>query len=190
MPLKDGRLLNSKDFELMKRISEGDENAFKELFEETHKKVYSYLFRLFKDKNLTEDTLVDTYTEVWRNSGHFRGEARLLTWIIGIARNLAMNKFKELKFHECIDDLPNILTYSFSPETEITEKRALIKEALSKLSIKHREVLDLVFFQEMTYKEVSKILKIPVNTVKTRVFYAKEELKNILKKMGVRENEI
>jgi RNA polymerase sigma-70 factor (ECF subfamily) len=55
--------------------------------------------------------------------------------------------------------------------------RELIQKAMMNLSLKHREVLNLVFFQEMTYKEVSLILKIPVNTVKTRVFYAKEELK-------------
>ncbi len=56
--------------------------------------------------------------------------------------------------------------------------------------MKHREVLDLVFFQEMIYKEVSGILKIPVNTVKTRVFYAKEELRKILDRMGLKKNEI
>lgn len=180
-------MLNGKDFELMKRISKGDEHAFKELFEETHKKVYFYLFRLFKDKNLAEDILIDTYTEAWRNARNFRGESRLLTWIIGIARNLAMNRFKKTHYFERIDDFPDIPDQKNSQEIGIGN---VIQKAIEELSLKHREVLDLVFFQEMTYKEVSELLKIPVNTVKTRVFYAKKELKNILEKMGVRKNEI
>ncbi len=183
-------MLRERDFELIKKLSEGDQIAFKELYEETYEKVYFYLFRLFKEKSLAEDVIVETYTEVWINAKNFRGEARLLTWIIGIARNIAMNKLKKLQFHESIDNFPDIPDKRNYPETELNGNKELIQKAMMMLSLKHREVLDLVFFQEMTYKEVSVILQIPVNTVKTRVFYAKEELKKIISRMGVRKDEI
>jgi len=183
-------VLRERDFELIKRVSEGDQSAFKELYDETYKKVYFYLFRLFKEKSLVEDVIVETYTEVWINAKNFRGNAGLLTWIIGISRNIAMNKLKKLQSHESIDNFPDIPDKITSSETELNGNRELIQKAMMNLSLKHREVLDLVFFQEMTYKEVSLILKIPVNTVKTRVFYAKEELKKIISRMGVRKDEI
>lgn len=183
-------MLKEKDFELMKRISEGDESAFKELFEGTHRKVYFYLFRLFHEKSMAEDLVIETYSEVWINAMSFKRESRVITWIIGIARNLAMNKFKSLHSNERIDDYPDIPEPKDSSGSQFNGKKELINQAMKKLSFKHREVLDLVFFQEMTYKEVSEILKIPINTVKTRVFYAKKELRGILNKMGVKKDDI
>ena len=70
------------------------------------------------------------------------------------------------------------------------DKKVMIKNGLSKISVKHQEILDLVFFHEMNYQEVSEVLNISINTVKTRVFYAKDALKKAFKKMGVKKNEL
>lgn len=178
-----------KDIELLKRISKGDEESFRQLYELTHKEVYFFLFRLFHDKDAAEDTLIETFTEVWKSAKNFKGKARILTWIIGIAKNLAMNKLKKDRTHESIDDFPNI-SNSANPTAESFERQRLLKEAMSSLSVKHREVLDLVFYHEMTYQEVSEVLNAPLNTVKTRVFYAKEALRKTLSHMGVKRDDI
>ncbi len=81
-----------KSVELLEKVSEGDEEAFRQLYDLTHKKVYFYLYRLFKVKESAEDALVETYTEVWRGAKSFKGKSLVTTWIMGIARHLAMNE--------------------------------------------------------------------------------------------------
>jgi RNA polymerase sigma-70 factor (ECF subfamily) len=181
--------LAGQDLELMRRISGGDEEAFRELYDLTHKKVYFYLYRLVHGKQTAEDILVETYTEVWRSAKKFRGHSKATTWIMGIARNLAMNELGKFRRHDNIDDFPN-LSNGVMPDPEPMDRQRLLKEAMIKLPTKHREILDLVFFHDMTYPEVSQMLDIPVNTVKTRVFYAKETLKNALSSMGVKKDDL
>ena len=134
--------------------------------------------------------MVDTYAEVWKSASKFRGDSRLSTWIIGIARHLALKEFgkKKLSTNSLEDYAHAIPATTTTIDTFI--KRDLLVKAMDKLSNDHREILDLVFFHEMSYKEISKILGIPVNTVKTRVFYAKENLKNILERMGIDKNDV
>jgi RNA polymerase sigma-70 factor, ECF subfamily len=183
-PLMNNGSFIDREVELLRKISQGDEEAFNVLYQLTHKKVYSYLYRLLQGRSMVEDVLVETYAEVWRGAQKFKGYSRAVTWILGIARNLAMNELRKLKYHEDIDDFLE-LSNGKEPDAEVSDRRELLNKAMASLSIKQREVLDLVFFQEMNYREVSEILHIPVNTVKTRVFYAKELLRGALKAMGV-----
>lgn len=178
-----------QNIELLARVSRGDQGAFRELYDQTHKKVYVYLYRLVHGKEMAEDILVETYTEVWRCASKFKGNSRVTTWILGIARNLAMNKLGKLRKHEDIEDFSNLST-GVIPNAEPMERKRVLKEAMCQLSLKHREILDLVFFHEMTYPEISQMLNIPVNTVKTRVFYAKETLRNVLSRMGVKRDDL
>ena len=178
-----------EDLDLLKRISAGDEEAFRQLYDLTHQKVYVYLYRLVHGKQMAEDIMMETYTEVWRCAKKFKGNSRATTWILGIARNLAMNELGKFKRHDNIDDFPN-LSDGVIPDLEPMDRQRRLKEAMIKIPLKHREILDLVFFHEMTYPEVSQMLDIPVNTVKTRVFYAKETLKNALSGMGVKKNDL
>jgi RNA polymerase sigma-70 factor (ECF subfamily) len=184
----EGALL-AQDIELLKRVSKGDEEAFRQLYDLTHRKVYFYLYRLVHGRQMAEDILVETYTEVWRNASKFKGKSRAGTWIIGIARNLAMNQLRKVKVHEDIDLIKNLSNGS-QPNGRPFDRKRVIKKALLTLSTKHQEVLDLVFFHGLTYQEVSEILGIPINTVKTRVFYAKESLKQCLNQLGVKRDDL
>lgn len=186
--MSDG-LFSGQHTELLKRISDGDEEAFRELYDLTHKRVYFYLYRLVHGKQMAEDVLVEAYSEVWRCAKKFKGNSAVTTWMMGIARNLAMNELGKVKRYDHIEDFPN-LSDGVIPDPEPMDRRRLLKEAMIKLPIKHREILDLVFFHEMTYPEVSQVLNIPVNTVKTRVFYAKGALRNALDQMGVKKGDV
>ncbi|MFQ5901989.1 MAG: RNA polymerase sigma factor, partial [Thermodesulfobacteriota bacterium] len=145
--------------------------------------------RLLQGREEAEDVLVETYSEVWRGAKRFMGNARVTTWIIGIARNLAMNTWRKVKTHDSIEDHPHLSSRTVS-DAEPFDRQRLIDKAMAGLSTKHREVLDLVFLQEFNYQEVSEVLNIPVNTVKTRVFYAKGAIKETLSRMGVRRDDI
>jgi RNA polymerase sigma-70 factor (ECF subfamily) len=158
------------------------------LYDLIHKKVYFYLFRLLKDKESAEDVMVETFTEVWKCADKYKGMSQARTWVFGIARNLAMNAMRKDKVHDDIDDYPQLSdNRALNSEVirEASDRRRVIMSALARISSKHREVLDLVFFHEMKYQEISKVLDIPLTTVKTRVFYAKDALKIKLSDMGV-----
>jgi RNA polymerase sigma-70 factor, ECF subfamily len=175
---------------LIKHTAKGEEESFKQLYELTHKKVFQYLYRLLKNQHTAEDLLIEAYTEVWKTANKFRGEAKVLTWIIGIARNVAMNemrknKMPEIELDEGISSQPAQFTDCVGSQTT-----QILRDALNKLSLNHREALDLVFLQGMQYEEISHVMNIPVNTVKTRVFYAKERLKDVFGMMGVAKDDL
>lgn len=189
LPLINRKASKDREFKLILGASQGDEDAFRELYDITHKKIYFYMYRLLKDRETAEDIMVETYTEVWRGAKNFRGDSRVTTWIMSIARNLAMNHFKKVKNHDNIDDFTN-LSIDPEPDSERLDRNKVLKKAMSVLSDKHREVLDMVFFHDMNYQEVSEILDIPVSTVKTRAFYAKDGLRHVLNHMGVSRDDI
>ena len=181
---EDGLLLFIKD------VSREDERAFKQLYDYTHQKTFQYLFRLTGNRELAEDLLIETYTEIWKSAGKFQGRSKVHTWIIGIARNLAMNEFrknniKEFELDEEMPCLPNQFACSSA-----CERSTILEKALDLLPRKHREVLDCVFLQEMGYEDISHIMGIPVSTVKTRVFYAKEKLRTVFGSMGIKKDDL
>ena len=186
----DREISEKPECKLLKKVSRGDEEAFNNLYNLTHKKVFFYLYRFFQDREKAEDLLIDTFTAVWTGAGNYKGRSQVTTWIFGIARNLAMNELRKMRFHENIDDHDNISDIDDIPDLGQFDRKRIIQDAMLRISFKHREVLDLVFFHEMHYQEISEILRVSVNTVKTRVFYAKEAVKTALAQAGVGSDDL
>ncbi len=175
---------------LMSNVSKKDETAFQQLYELTYKRVFQYIYRLTNNQETAEDLLIDTYTEVWKSSEKFQYRSKVLTWVTGIARNLAMNEFRKGKIKTCeVDEGISHPPDQFDNHGE-SETTQILQEALNLLPLKHREVLDLVFLQDMRYEEISQVMNIPVNTVKTRVFHAKDKLQKILTRMKVKKDDL
>jgi RNA polymerase sigma-70 factor (ECF subfamily) len=179
----------TRERELFRRVVDGDEDAFRKLYDQIHKKVFYYLHRLLREQEAAEDIMVETFTEAWRCAGKYRGDSSVRTWIFGIARNLAMNEMRRRKIHMSLEEHPH-LTDGGMPDMAAYDRKKVIKDSLSRISDKHREVLDLVFFHEMNYQEVSEVLGIPVNTVKTRVFHAKDAMRRTMAAAGVNGNDL
>ena len=175
---------------LLDGVAKKNEKEFAQLYMITQKRVFHYLFRLTKSYETAEDLLMETYTEVWKSAKKFRSDSKVLTWMIGIARNLAMNEIRKNKKLE--SELAEDLGYPSEQlsHSERTEKLQILQEALNRLSFEHRETLDLVFLQGMGYEDIAQIIHIPVNTVKTRVFYAKEKLRTIITRMGIEKDDL
>ncbi len=168
---------------LLKKTAKKDRDAFQALYEGTNRQILVYLYRFVQDQNSVEDILVEVYTEVWKNSARFRQQSKVLTWMIGIARNLALKESRKRKYHDDIDTHLEIAGKEV--DFDNTNRKEILTRALNCLSPKHREVLDLAFYQELPYLEIAQLLSIPESTVKSRIFYAKADLKKILEKMGV-----
>ncbi|MFP7753084.1 sigma-70 family RNA polymerase sigma factor [Thermodesulfobacteriota bacterium B35] len=173
---------------LLLRTAGGDRRAFQDLYEATHHRLTVYLYRLLRDRSRIEDILVETYTEVWRCSTRFRQQSAVMTWMIGIARNIALRDLNRTTYHDPIDDHPELA--SPGPDHCALDRKEILNRALGHLSAKHREILDLAFYQDLPYREIAGLIGIPENTVKSRVFHAKASLARVLKRMGIRQDDL
>lgn len=164
--------------ELIRRIAKGEERALKELIKLMQGRIYAYCLSLLLCAEDAEEITSEVFYQVWRSAKEFKGQSKATTWLFGIARNLCMNRLrkKRMQFLELMEG-----DAVYHPEEEETDyDPEAVKRALEKLSPIHREVLYLAFYEEMSYSEIAKLLGIPENTVKTRVFHAKKKLKELL----------
>ena len=176
---------DAEDRALLARVGAGDRRAFDVLYTRHERRVYRYLLTLIADPHAAEDVLVEVMTIVWRDAAKFAGGSRATTWMLGIARHRALDarRSKARTSRDApLEDVAEPASEADGPQ-EIMHRdlqAAEVKRALAELSTEHREVLQLAFFEELGYEEIAALLGIPENTVKTRVYYAKRQLKTHL----------
>ncbi len=180
--------------DLLAAVAMGRQSAFERLYGLYEKRVYQYVYTLVYDAALAEEIVGDTMLAVWRGAGTFTGTSRVSTWIFGIARHKALDAIRRASRHRQREveldgaaDMPN--PHDRPDEGVVRDELAAVTQrALAALSREHQEMLRLVFYEELPYEEISSLLRIPVNTVKTRVYYAKQRLKEQLERMGQKES--
>jgi RNA polymerase sigma-70 factor (ECF subfamily) len=177
------------DSDLLAAMAGSDASAFERLYQLYEKRVYQYVRTLINDPTLAEEVVVDTMMAVWRGAGSFSRSSRASTWIFGIARHKALDALRRAGRHHhdvALDEALELPNAQESPAESVNRKQvtSLTQQALRTLSREHQEVLRLVFYEELPYEEVAVLLSIPTNTVKTRVYYAKQRLKHQLKQFG------
>jgi RNA polymerase sigma-70 factor (ECF subfamily) len=172
---------------LLQGVVAHQETAFTRLYGLTSDRVAAYLCRLLRDQDIVEDLVIDTYVELWRNAHKFDGRSAVSTWILGIARNLAMNWLKRRKTYVSLDDVE---TPADEQPPDDDSDRRVVSAGLAALPVHHREILALALLRELSYEEIGALLSIPVNTVKSRVFYAKAALRERLQAMGITQGDV
>lgn len=178
--------------DLLAAVAGNDATAFERLYQLYEKRVYQYVCTLVYDPALAEEVVVDSMMAVWRGAGSFSRSSRVSTWIFGIARHKALDALRRTGRHHrdvALDEALELPNAQESPVESIDRKQvtSLTQQALRTLSPEHQEVLRLVFYEELPYDEIAVLLSIPTNTVKTRVYYAKQRLKHQLKQLGRHE---
>jgi RNA polymerase sigma-70 factor (ECF subfamily) len=175
------------DAVLIGRIAADDRNAMHVLFARHQTAVYRFVLRRVRDQALAEDVTSEVFLDVWRQAGRFEGRAKVSTWILAIARNKAAAALRTPCRTEPDDGLEEIEGHDLDALTtlQIQDRSTIIRKCLSRLSTEHREIIDLVYYQEQPVHAVAQILAIPDNTVKTRMFYARRRLAIELEKCGV-----
>jgi RNA polymerase sigma-70 factor, ECF subfamily len=167
------------DETLVERIAAGDGLAMQVLFVRHRMPVYRWLLRFVTDQTLAEDLLSEAFLAVWRQAGRFEGRSSFSTWLLSIARFKALSAWRrrtEAELDEKIE--ATVADPSNDPEAVLqeNERSELLRQALTRLSLEHREVIDLVYYHEKSVEECAQILGIPAATVKTRMFYARKKL--------------
>jgi RNA polymerase sigma-70 factor (ECF subfamily) len=181
------------DSDLIKACVPNNEEAFAILYQRYEKRVFQYLMTIMNEANLAEETLVEVMLALWKGLNSFQGQSKVSTWIFGIAHHKAVDALRKVTSQQRgrmpLEDIVENTESNENPLNEAQHKRmaALTNQGLMTLSPDHREILHMAFYEELSYSEIAALLDIPVNTVKTRVHYAKQQLKKSLLRQGVTE---
>jgi len=178
----------TSDEALIGRIASGDKVAMQVLFARHHVRVYRFVLRLVRDQTKAEDLISEVFLDVWRQAGKFEARSAVSTWLLAIARYKALSALRCRPDEELDDEAAAAIEDpGDDPETALTkkDKGEILRKCLTALSPEHREIIDLVYYHEKSVEEVAEIVDIPENTVKTRMFYARKRLAELLKAAGI-----
>jgi len=181
---------NRSDSELLAAVAAANMAAFERLYRLYERRVYQYAYSVCRDATAAEEVAVDTMTAVWHGAAGFTGRSRVSTWILGIARHKALDAVRKgarQSENSTLEEAAQVAEPGQGPAETVASGQAgrLTRLAISALSQEHQEILHLVFYEELPYKEIGALLGIPMNTVKTRVYYAKQQLKQHIRRLAV-----
>lgn len=166
---------------LVARCAERDEKALVQLHELLARRIYAFAFHRLRDEQDAETVVVDTLHEVWKSAERFRGDSLVTTWVLGIARFKGLQlRDREPPDHDDIDDHAD----SLAADTEDGEaalsrwqQAQQVRNCMERLSAAHRECMQLVYYEGMGLAEVALVQHVPENTVKTRLFHARNSMR-------------
>ncbi len=177
----NGTSTREQDCNLVARLVAGDEDALRDLYGIYGQRLYAYALRLTSDRATAEDVIQDTLVIVWRTASQFRGDGRLLAWLLGIVHHRAMKALRQAaKPIEPLEE--NFAAAGPSPEeqAQTLETTLWVRQGLQGLSADHRAVLELVFYQGLSLNEIAEICRCSLGTVKSRLSYARKHLRGVL----------
>src|SRR5229473_2567231 len=158
----------SEDEMLVRQIAIGDQLAMRSLFARHQTPLYRWLLRLVRDESLAEDLLSDVFLDVWRQAAAFE----------------ALSSRRRRTDRALDDETASALADSADDPEIVLQKKdqdELLRRSLAGLSPEHGEVIDLVYYHDKSVKEVAEIVGIGEATVKTRMFYARKKLAEMVK---------
>jgi RNA polymerase sigma-70 factor (ECF subfamily) len=184
----DRREAPLSDETLIKQIADGNKLAMRALFARHQVRVYRFALRIVRDTALADDVVSEVFIDAWQHAGRYEGRSTVSTWLLGITRHKALTAANR-RPTEAIDSetAMNVIDPANSPEAELGHKDtgAVIRRCLAALTPEHAEIIDLVYYQDKSIKEIVEILGIPENTVKTRMFYARKRLAALVAAEGI-----
>jgi RNA polymerase sigma-70 factor, ECF subfamily len=179
VPAVEATAETSSDTILIERIAAGDKLAMQVLFARHRTPVYRWLYRFVGNETVAEDLLSDVFFDVWQQAGRFEGRSTVTTWLLSIARFKALSARRRRNHAELNETIETTVADTADNAEVALEKKhqgEVLRNALTKLSPEHREIIDLVYYHEKSVDDAAQILSIPPATVKTRMFYARKKL--------------
>jgi RNA polymerase sigma-70 factor (ECF subfamily) len=178
-----GSSSRQSDEALIAAVAAGDEDAMRVLFGRHNVRIFRFVTRLVGDASLAEDIVSEVFVDVWRQASQFEGRSQVSTWILSIARFKALSERRRRHDAELDDNVAlSIADQGDTPEEAVlkSDRSDQLRLCLTQLSREHREIVDLVYYHEKTIEEVAEIIQAPRNTIKTRMFYARKRLAQLL----------
>jgi RNA polymerase sigma-70 factor (ECF subfamily) len=173
---------------LLASIADGGRTAMHILYSRHNVRVYRFILRIVRDSSIAEDLVSQVFLDVWRTAKQFEGRSQVSTWLLSIARFKALTALRQRRFEDIDqEEVREIADNSETPEASLERSTtsAILRACVAKLSPAHREIINLVYYHEKSVEEVGQIIGIPQSTVKTRMFYARKQLAELLRGAGV-----
>ncbi|HTX93200.1 MAG TPA: sigma-70 family RNA polymerase sigma factor [Anaerolineales bacterium] len=170
--------------ELVVLAQQGDRNAYGELVRRHYQGVVRVVYRMCGDTALAEDATQEAFIRAWVSLPSFQPAAPLRSWLYRIAINAALDVLRR-KPEESLEEnqVTMVTDQAASPEMALIEKErvTLVQQAMKALPEAARSVLVLREYGELSYQEIAKVLDIPIGTVMSRLNYARNRLRELLK---------
>jgi RNA polymerase sigma-70 factor (ECF subfamily) len=181
----------SDDRVLLEQVARQDRRAFEVLYRRYYRRVFHFVARLVRQEAAAEEVVSDVMFAVWQGAGSFQGASSVSTWMLGIAYRQAMKLIEKNRKHSVVDSNDEVLaaTVDVHPDADpelaamSDSYSALLQTGLSGLQPHHRVVVELTAMGH-SYGEISQVIGCPENTVKTRMFHARLQLKRYLDAVG------
>jgi RNA polymerase sigma factor (sigma-70 family) len=178
-------------------VARQDKRAFEQLYRRYHRRVFHFVLRLVRHEGAADEVVGDTMFAVWQGAGTFEGASTVSTWMFGIAYRQAMKLMDRNRKHSLVDSDDELLarTIDADPATDpesvaMTDSyAALVQEGLAALPEGHRAVVELTAMGHSS-GEISEVVGCPENTVRTRMFHARQQLRRYLEKVERRDTTV
>ena len=184
---------DTSDETLVALIAGRDKRALQQLYSRHHVRIYRFALRFLNDEAAAEDTVSEVFIDVWRQAERFEGRSQVTTWLLAIARNKALSMLRRRSNEELDDEVAEFIEDpSDNPEVAMlkSQRASVLQDCLTQLSPAHREIVDLVYYHEKSVEEVAEIISVPANTVKTRMFYARKRIGELMAAKGINRAQI
>lgn len=166
---------------LVLRCQQGRKDALEELIKTWEKRLYYFIRRLLNNEQEAWQVLQETWISVLRSIPRLREPRKLPVWLYSTARKRTLHhirtKYAEKSLLKKVENSMPVGEWEPNPVFEDAEQ---VHYGLDKISLQHREVLTLFFLRELSVDDISEVLNVPIGTVKSRLFYAKQALRNAL----------
>jgi RNA polymerase sigma-70 factor, ECF subfamily len=173
---------------LLRRCRTNDPDACNELFAKYNRKIFNTAYRILGEESSAEDALQETLLNVYRGIHSFRGDSKVSTWISRITINVCLGILRKGKNKQCVEiedefagDLAAEPTPFIDPlaHASLEEQRSLVQDTFRRMSDKQGIVVRLHDMEGYTIQEIAEIIDCPAGTVKSRLFYGRQEFKSI-----------
>ena len=179
--------MNSSE-ELIAGVRRGDESAFRLIFEQHHRFVFRFLYGMVGERRLAEELTQEAFMRAYKNIRSLRDDAKLLTWLCGIARNVALHSLRSHPGKNrwiAIDDqeVAELRDTQLTPENSMlnAELKGVIHNALATLDQDKRGVFTLKVLQQMSYEEIAEVTGFSIPKLKTDLHRAKAQMRRLIR---------
>ena len=174
-----------EDVRLMQRVALEDVAAFEAIYRSYHPRISRFLRGMLRQATLVDEVLDDTMLVAWGKAHTWDGTSQLSTWLFAIAYRQALKALRRNDpAVELAEEPPIPAAHEPDGELQHQQLHARLAVALGALSIEHRAVMELTYYQGYSCREIAEIMGCPVATVKTRMFYARRRLRALLATYG------
>jgi RNA polymerase sigma-70 factor (ECF subfamily) len=179
--LSKKRKISLSEEELVLALRQREKIAVEALYDMYSASLFGVIVRIVNDEALAEDILQDTFVKIWNSFSSYSTEkGRLFTWMVNIARNLAIDKIrsKDFKNQTKNQELENNVTFIDEQRNTVYKPELLgVKDLVEQLKPEQKSILDLVYFKGYTHVEAADELGVPLGTIKTRLRMAITQLR-------------